>query len=1382
MITEPNAKRTVKANIDEEDFTAIKETVDIVASDLPIQGGRVLQELTPNSILLKGMSRYLTYAEGDGSSLGRKGQTYRDSRGYMTIGIGLRLQGIPTAKLILDAMNERFPGLDLNYDNLIQAEGRPEQPLTDEQMQYMLYLTLVGVKGYPGHTAILQRALSKPDLSNKYFKLQHIIALQSLVYNGGEQMIGEGLEAALKEEDFNKAITEIVELSNRPYDKHTGQPKPDANGIQNRRMLEANLFSFPAMASLTWRQFGRIRDAFRELGDTLRPINGKPIRAISYTDAQDNFVGNDKFPIIEPGTKPYLSDFVCFGTKNPDELKFSPLIGGPVIFGGGGKDAIYFDYLTPDTNGSENETPDVYARYPYLAGNEGYDRFELGYNTGHMLIYDADRLGKITHDGETLEGLVLDGKLETSKRTYKITVDPVLDWTIITWDDQNNAITIPNFDEGIFNILPAKRNIPFRNLEPTYHGLILANGNIAYIYPNSATYRDQPYVKIYQQNGEFINSYKLPQKSMWPRAMAPVALEDGSFVIYNYIAKDFTFFGKSELWKITCTEAGIEEATLLDTIVCNSEHCHLQISATATDENDSIVATSFVEDISPTEQIITVYYDGNKKVIDRIPIETITAIGVYVVGKLNDGGFAITYPRNRKSYVLHFCDANAEIMNTISYDGTISEPISVLPLEEDYFTAWIDLKNGTIVSKIFDKSGEKLHDLVVTDYFRPKMEFKAKAVQLKNNNILLSWFEGVELGEKQLITYSVIINQINQMVGSTFTSPGYLLDNSMLSNGDSLLLAVVNLEFTDISIEYFKTKNIQKAYHDINPPPKPIDSFISSASHLNPFAIFNKIYNFIEEFYSSFVKAINLLSERDNDKKQLKATYFWQDDNGKLMGVHMGIITDLPDGTGREQTSAAALASGNVVLTRKEQPKWNLTEIYTVGLKSLSDQIITKKSFISPCSVRRGYLLIESRNHQVIPSGTTYNIWYSCYREYSTLEDYDLTVYRYLYVDTFGIRDKCLALGPGYIMESCYATEIVKDGAPFYSVKGKCLKEEPEVPSPCKDRIFNFTHADYVVPGGYILRVISEPASYAILLAGGKQIGHKIDLPPGRMYPGSLLTNGDTLLIYSRSYGGYEYVYIDTSVLSLRDKPAEDKSASNDNKPLFSSSASSIHSSSLFSRLLNHAEHTVQSLIVSPAVAQEENTHVNENTELYGTINFGNTDVNGLTAFYAVVGHAVKQGAANIYQWWFGRNNEQRGIIKDEALAIEIKNFEKQLEKLKYQLKGLKPAIQNLNDNQLQWISNLLFTVDDMDNDIQLLKSKGKATDEQLTTLADSLNITAQDIVSLKTNIKQTNINWAVGLFKPSHDVCPKGSQFLSPVNLSEQSRIKENKRLSLNG
>lgn len=198
--------------------------------------------------------------------------------------------------------------LTLDFLKMKSEEKQPSGGLSDEQINKLLYLSLIGVSNEKGHfkglVEQLKDRLTHFNLANIQFKPHQLIALQSLAFNNPGKLIGPQLcktlknfDESKKEHDLMLVLQQIMECSNKLFDD-SGEAISYAHGIQNRRMREAGMFfGGPAAIHISYRQYKRIEAAFATRNEAVLLKNGQPIYSQLYgeEDVHKKFSSSQMF-------------------------------------------------------------------------------------------------------------------------------------------------------------------------------------------------------------------------------------------------------------------------------------------------------------------------------------------------------------------------------------------------------------------------------------------------------------------------------------------------------------------------------------------------------------------------------------------------------------------------------------------------------------------------------------------------------------------------------------------------------------------------------------------------------------------------------------------------------------------------------------------------------------------------------------------------------------------------------------------------------------------------------------------------------------------------------------------------------------------------------
>ena len=182
-------------------------------------------------------------------------QTYK-VRGetFTTIGIGISLE-FDEAEDLLHAVDPSW-----DFKKMRETEGLPKKPLSGEEIDQLLLLSLLGVKRYYGHTQALIDQLK--DLAAVPFEAYQLIALQSTCFNV-HGLIGKGMADALRKMPVHGDLPPILELMEESNKKLS-------DGLQNRRLKDSALFhgrdDHPKLdVHLHLRQYLKLRKEMRPL-------------------------------------------------------------------------------------------------------------------------------------------------------------------------------------------------------------------------------------------------------------------------------------------------------------------------------------------------------------------------------------------------------------------------------------------------------------------------------------------------------------------------------------------------------------------------------------------------------------------------------------------------------------------------------------------------------------------------------------------------------------------------------------------------------------------------------------------------------------------------------------------------------------------------------------------------------------------------------------------------------------------------------------------------------------------------------------------------------------------------------------------------------------
>lgn len=320
-------------------------TTIVQNSSFSITANATLQQLKSQGIgatIFKPLRDFLALVEQVRS------ETYLDTEGNMTIGIGLNIKNSDTKALFY----ELDPKRDWQFEKMQQIEHMPEPPLTPEEIDKLLLLTLTGVENkfgrFVGLTESLCSTLKNQTLNDTVFTGHKLIAMQSLIFNA-RTLIGKGFGSALqdmlKTQSDTQVLIEIIEESNRER----------IAGLQNRRLKEAGIFhGNPREVHTPWRQYQKLLQS----SSNAFQLNAQPIFGLPVGQEEEQFIGGRTLIKI-PGRSPETNNTLILGTFKEDKIAIQQ--GNEVGFLGNGDDVINI----------------IGDGHHFIAGNAGFDIYNV---------------------------------------------------------------------------------------------------------------------------------------------------------------------------------------------------------------------------------------------------------------------------------------------------------------------------------------------------------------------------------------------------------------------------------------------------------------------------------------------------------------------------------------------------------------------------------------------------------------------------------------------------------------------------------------------------------------------------------------------------------------------------------------------------------------------------------------------------------------------------------------------------------------------------------------------------------------------------------------------------------------------------------------------
>lgn len=471
----------------------------------------LLQELTSAGMqtdLFSVLREFLIYGEGFHS------QTYLIN-GHITIGVGLDLTVHPVDSKAL--FYELDPERDWDFAHMMQQTGFPVPALTEQQVNKLLYFTLVGVSNDVGSFRGLMQQfiarLASGDLADALFHPYQLIAMQSMAFNA-PGLIGPGLMMALK--TMLGSDSDILPLMDI---MHCSNANKDA-GLQNRRLKEVAMFHGDVTdIQLTRQQYFHLVKANPKRNFKL--LGGIPYAGLAVNHDEQFFHGDNSVPALITTTANCGSS-IQYGSQHADEIilndanilvdqqtgqrffvRSSESIN--VMFAGDGDDTLILAdpvFRPPHA-------------YSYLAGNRGYDIYRMAsLYLGHTFIFDQDKQGELVLVGNILHGiatpkendqftLTVNGKDYFLTRFQLGSAEDTKHDLLLSWDDPNNDITLLDFVGGEFGIVLANVRKELVNNLHIYDVCGLPDESIFVIFFENNDYKNLKGIVI-SKDGEII--------------------------------------------------------------------------------------------------------------------------------------------------------------------------------------------------------------------------------------------------------------------------------------------------------------------------------------------------------------------------------------------------------------------------------------------------------------------------------------------------------------------------------------------------------------------------------------------------------------------------------------------------------------------------------------------------------------------------------------------------------------------------------------------------------------------------------------------------------------------------------------------------------------
>lgn len=471
----------------------------------------LLQELMSAGVqtdLFSVLREFLVYGEGFHS------QTYLIN-GHITIGVGLDLTVHPVDSKAL--FYELDPKRDWHFSRMMQETGFPVPALTEQQVNKLLYFTLVGVSNHVGSfRGLMQQFIARlalGGLADALFHPYQLIAMQSMAFNA-PGLIGPGLMMALK--TMLESSNDILPLMDI---MHCSNANKDA-GLQNRRLKEVAMFHGDATDIQLTRQqyFHLVKSNPRKI---LKLVGGVPYAGLAVNHDEQFFQGDNSMPALITTTA-NCGSAIQYGSQHADEIVLNdanilpdPPTGQRFFVRSSESMDIIFAGDADDTLILADPVFRSPHAYSYLAGNRGYDLYRMAsFYLGHTFIFDQDKQGELVLVDNTLRGIAIPRDndqftLTVNGKDYFLTrfqLDAAEDAKhdlLLSWNDPNNDITLLDFAGGEFGIVLANARKELVSDLQVYDVCGLPDGSIFMIFFEENDYQNLKGVVI-SKDGEII--------------------------------------------------------------------------------------------------------------------------------------------------------------------------------------------------------------------------------------------------------------------------------------------------------------------------------------------------------------------------------------------------------------------------------------------------------------------------------------------------------------------------------------------------------------------------------------------------------------------------------------------------------------------------------------------------------------------------------------------------------------------------------------------------------------------------------------------------------------------------------------------------------------
>lgn len=658
-------------------------------------------------------------------------QTYSID-GDITIGMGLDLtKNSKSAEALFYALD---PTRNWNFTYLFTEPGYPKPALNLSQVNQLFCLSITGVNNqdgsFIGYGSYLVSALG--SLSNTVFQANQLIALMSLVFNGGKGLIGshmlQALTDMLKMNSDLEPLQQIIEYSNRKYNP----------GLQNRRLKDAAMFhgngSDPELdVHITWRQYKRLLASQKT---TQIKLIGGPVKwGVPTGQLQQSFVGNPNVTIFQSGNpNAVLNEPTYFGTPQNDSLILTANLdsGSPIFYGGDGSDILFFNN-TLAIRSARKAVSSQYESYVYYAGGVNEDIYFVN-NIDNYFIYDADNKGIIilsqnnfcdaflnTNLSPLLGGPIINNAIDICGISLNVTEKTESDGSTTFTIEENSLvagqIAVANYIPGQFNLLPGgyTKTLTAANYNPIIN-TVTSDGRVILIGPLA-----ENEFLVYNVNGTLLNQFQIVNfTTPIPIVSNIIATFDGNLfasVVYQGLNDTLLageFDGKSNNY--TLQEIAVQPRENCGVSDCTYMSTPNTVPLTTGGANIVLLSLTYSPNFANLTSCSLDAYIKNSKV----NIATISNNCASIITTLNtwpifNGGFLISYSSEQNVYTALECNAMGKVVQQNTFN--CSSILAAGPIQNGYVVALFSQLQSRIYTLMYQTTLGWLPELSLINTF-----------------------------------------------------------------------------------------------------------------------------------------------------------------------------------------------------------------------------------------------------------------------------------------------------------------------------------------------------------------------------------------------------------------------------------------------------------------------------------------------------------------------------------------------------------------------------------------------------------------------------------------------------------------------------------------